>query len=60
MKQSDFAHVETWIFDLDNTIYPARHNLFDQVDKRIGAFIAGLLDIDAVVARLSHDVLFDG
>jgi putative hydrolase of the HAD superfamily len=51
MKQSDFAHVDTWIFDLDNTIYPARHNLFDQVDKRIGAFIAGLLDIDAVAAR---------
>ena len=47
----EFAHVETWIFDLDNTIYPARHNLFDQVDVRIGAFIARLLDLDAVAAR---------
>ena len=51
MKQTDFDHVETWVFDLDNTIYPARHNLFDQVDVRIGAFIAGLLDLDAGAAR---------
>ncbi len=51
MKQTDFDHVETWVFDLDNTIYPARHNLFDQVDVRIGAFIAELLDLDAVAAR---------
>ena len=51
MKQTDFDHVETWVFDLDNTIYPARHNLFDQVDVRIGAFIARLLDLDAVAAR---------
>ncbi len=51
MKQTDFDHVETWVFDLDNTIYPARHNLFDQVDVRIGAFIARLLDLDAGAAR---------
>jgi len=22
------AHIETWIFDLDNTLYPASANLF--------------------------------
>ena len=48
---ADFAHVETWVFDLDNTIYPARYNLFDLVDVRIGAFIAELLGLDAVAAR---------
>lgn len=51
MNGTGFAHVETWVFDLDNTIYPARFNLFDQVDVRIGAFIARLLDLDAVAAR---------
>ena len=50
-RAADFAHVETWVFDLDNTIYPARYNLFDLVDVRIGAFIADLLDLDAVAAR---------
>lgn len=51
MKKADFAHIETWVFDLDNTIYPARHNLFDQVDMRIGAFISKQLDLDAANAR---------
>ena len=51
MNATEFQHVETWIFDLDNTIYPARFNLFDQVDVRIGAFIANLLDLDPVAAR---------
>ena len=30
----------TWIFDLDNTLYPAECNLFAQVDHRMGEFIA--------------------
>ena len=44
-------HIDCWIFDLDNTLYPASCNLFDQVDRRIGAFIAELLQVDAVEAR---------
>ncbi len=51
MNATEFHHVETWVFDLDNTIYPARFNLFDQVDALIGAFIANLLDLDPVAAR---------
>jgi putative hydrolase of the HAD superfamily len=35
-----FAHVETWVFDLDNTLYPADCNLFAQIDRRMGEFIA--------------------
>lgn len=35
-----FEGVETWIFDLDNTLYPASCRLFDQIDKRMTAFIA--------------------
>lgn len=44
-------HVETWIFDLDNTLYPASCNLFAQVDRRMGEFIARLLDLDHAAAR---------
>ena len=29
------AHIDTWIFDLDNTLYPARANLFAQIDQRM-------------------------
>ena len=35
-----FGHVETWVFDLDNTLYPADCDLFAQIDRRMGAFIA--------------------
>jgi len=40
------AQAEAWIFDLDNTLYPASCNLFAQVDTRIGAFIADRLGIE--------------
>lgn len=43
----NLRQAETWIFDLDNTLYPASCNLFAQVDRHIGEFIAGLLKIDA-------------
>ena len=44
-------HVEVWIFDLDNTLYPARCNLFDQIDRRMGEFIGAFLGVDPVAAR---------
>lgn len=42
---ADFRHVETWVFDLDNTLYPAKCDLFSQIDRRMGAFIADALDL---------------
>jgi putative hydrolase of the HAD superfamily len=38
-----FAHVETWVFDLDNTLYPHHLNLWQQVDDRIRNYIANFL-----------------
>ena len=35
-----FDATRVWIFDLDNTLYPAECNLFAQVDQRMGEFIA--------------------
>lgn len=41
-----FSSVDTWIFDLDNTLYPPHANLFSQVNEKISAFVAKLLDLD--------------
>ncbi|MBO6906392.1 MAG: pyrimidine 5'-nucleotidase, partial [Parvibaculum sp.] len=46
-----FGHVETWVFDLDNTLYPPACDLFAQVDQRMTAFIGDYLKIDALEAR---------
>ena len=40
-----FGQVETWVFDLDNTLYPHHLNLWQQVDVRIRDYIAGFLKI---------------
>lgn len=51
-----FDHVETWVFDLDNTLYPHHVNLWQQVDERIRDYIAGYLKITHEEAfRLQKD-----
>lgn len=40
-----FGHVDTWIFDLDNTLYPAHSNLFGQIDERIRDYVARILSL---------------
>src|SRR5215510_12704919 len=46
-----FAHVDTWVFDLDNTLYPHHVNLWQQVDERIRDYIAEFL-------KVSHEEAF--
>jgi putative hydrolase of the HAD superfamily len=46
-----FGHVDTWIFDLDNTLYPHDAGVWPQVDDRITAFIANLYGLDGLSAR---------
>jgi putative hydrolase of the HAD superfamily len=51
-----FDQVETWVFDLDNTLYPHHLNLWSQVDARIRTYIAGFLKISEDDAfRLQKD-----
>jgi putative hydrolase of the HAD superfamily len=47
----DFREVDTWVFDLDNTLYPHHLNLWQQVDERIRDYIATFL-------RVAHDEAF--
>jgi putative hydrolase of the HAD superfamily len=52
----DFANVDTWVFDLDNTLYPHHLNLWHQVDERIRDYIARYLGISPEDAfRLQKD-----
>jgi putative hydrolase of the HAD superfamily len=46
-----FDHVDTWVFDLDNTLYPASCNLFAQVDRRMSEYIAKTLGVPREHAR---------
>ena len=47
-----FSHVDTWVFDLDNTLYPHHVNLWQQVDARIGEFVSAWLKVSPEEARL--------
>jgi len=40
-----FDHIRAWIFDLDNTLYPASADLFGQIDRRMTAYVGRLLDV---------------
>ena len=51
-----FDHIETWVFDLDNTLYPHHVNLWQQVDQRIRDYVAGFLKVTNEEAfRLQKD-----
>lgn len=45
------ARADSWLFDLDNTLYPAHTDLFSQIDQRMTSFIAKYLSISATDAR---------
>jgi len=47
----DFANVTEWVFDLDNTLYPRRADLFSQIDRNMTGFIRRLLDLEHDEAR---------
>lgn len=49
--RQELLDAEVWIFDLDNTLYPAASNLFDQVDWNMTDYVAELLQVDRVEAR---------
>ncbi|MCU0903602.1 MAG: pyrimidine 5'-nucleotidase [Tabrizicola sp.] len=52
MPKQDFTHVTTWVFDLDNTLYPPHMRLFDQIEVRMTDWVMRALQIDR--ARADH------
>jgi putative hydrolase of the HAD superfamily len=47
-----FDHVDSWVFDLDNTLYPHHVNLWQQVDARINEFVSSWLKVSHDEARV--------
>lgn len=43
--KSDFNHVSTWVFDLDNTLYPPSDRLFDQIEVRMTEYVMTALNV---------------
>jgi putative hydrolase of the HAD superfamily len=48
---SDLAHIHSWIFDLDNTLYPPSADLFALIDVRMTDYIVHLLGCPRDEAR---------
>ncbi|SNS57580.1 pyrimidine 5'-nucleotidase [Tropicimonas sediminicola] len=46
MIHSSFSHVQTWVFDLDNTLYPPEMRLFDQIEVRMTAWVMRELGVE--------------
>ena len=45
MPKNAFSHVQTWIFDLDNTLYPPSVRLFDQIEVRMTDWVMRALSV---------------
>jgi putative hydrolase of the HAD superfamily len=52
------AEIETWIFDLDNTLYPASCGLFDQIHARMTCFISERLTLSPEAALALQKAYF--
>lgn len=46
-----FGHVQDWVFDLDNTLYPAECDLFAEIDTRMTDFVSRYLQLEREAAR---------
>lgn len=45
MVKDAFDHVDVWVFDLDNTLYPPHARLFDQIEVRMTDYVANSLGV---------------
>lgn len=46
MPRDSFAHIKTWVFDLDNTLYPPSARLFDQIEVKMTQYVMDALGVD--------------
>ena len=51
MVKYNLNNIEYWVFDLDNTLYPAASNLFNKIDKKMKKFISETLDVSEINAH---------
>jgi putative hydrolase of the HAD superfamily len=53
-----FGGIDTWVFDLDNTLYPVTETLLRHIDEHMGKFVANFLNVDAIEARRVQKTYF--
>ena len=53
-----FEHVDDWVFDLDNTLYPHASNLFSQIDVKMTSYVSELLKLPRDEARVLQKELY--
>jgi putative hydrolase of the HAD superfamily len=53
-----FDHIDTWVFDLDNTLYPASCRLFDQMHVKMGQYVMRHFNVDYNEAKRMQKDLY--
>lgn len=57
---ADLRHIDTWLFDLDNTLYPVESGFMGEIEKRITAFVMQATGLERDAAyKLQKDYLRD-
>jgi putative hydrolase of the HAD superfamily len=59
MSVIDLSHIDTWLFDLDHTLYPPETGLVALVEARMNAFIQRELGLSEAEALQLRDRYFD-
>ena len=54
-----FKDIDTWVFDLDNTLYDANTGVFDRIIERMTMFVSELLKISPAEASALRKVYWD-
>jgi len=57
MIKADLSHIKSWIFDLDNTLYPADVEFFGQIIEKMNHYVARYLSMtrdDAFVIQKQY------
>lgn len=49
--REQFHHVTTWVFDLDNTLYPPQYRLFDQIEVKMTQWVMRELGVGRTEAN---------
>lgn len=58
MAGADLSHIDSWVFDLDNTLYPATCDLFAGIDEKIRAYVARALSLPPIEAHAVQKRLY--
>ena len=58
VPRTKLTDIETWIFDLDNTLYHVSPEMHGEVDELLGSFVSEFLDVDRTEARRIQKAYF--